>query len=69
MVLPGVTGELVRLGDVAGLASAVARLARSADLRRSLGAAGRRQSLELFDHRRMVDALERLYLTLLEKRS
>ena len=67
VVISGVTGELVPMGDVAALAAAVTRLAGSADRRRSMGAEGRRRCLEMFDHQRMVDRLEALYAALLDR--
>ncbi|HUU84661.1 MAG TPA: glycosyltransferase family 4 protein [Phycisphaerae bacterium] len=61
VVTPGVTGELVRLGDVDGLAAAVIRLARRPELRRRMGADGRKRCLQMFDHRLMVSRIESLY--------
>jgi len=61
VVEPGVTGELVPLGDVAGLADAVVRLALDPQKRRAMGATGRRRCLERFSHRRMVERIDRLY--------
>ena len=61
VVLPGETGILVPLGDAARMADAMVELARDPDKRRRLGAAGRRRCLPMFDHRLMVEQLERLY--------
>jgi len=61
VVIPDVTGALVPLGDTAGLATGVTRLASSPELRRRLGVEGRRRCLDLFDHRRMVEQIEALY--------
>ena len=69
VVIPEVTGELVPMGDVGALAAAVTRLAGSADRRRRMGVEGRRRCLEMFDHQRMVDHLETLYATLLERQA
>ena len=48
MVLDGESGLLVDVGDVAGLAGAMARLAGDAALRASMGAAGKARALESF---------------------
>src|SRR5262249_14143500 len=49
VVLPGVTGQLVPLGDVAGLARAMTELAADAPRRLEMGRAGRAQCLPRFD--------------------
>ena len=67
VVTPGVTGELVRLGDLNGLAVAVARLAQSPERRRRLGAAGRARCLEMFDHRKMVREIDELYRRVMDE--
>lgn len=64
VVLHEKTGLLVPFADAAGLSSAVLRLVKDAPLRRTLGAAGREHCLEMFDWRRMVEQLERLYVRL-----
>ncbi len=61
VVLPGETGELSALGDVAGFADAIVRLARDANSRRHYGERGRERCLRMFDWRVMVDALDALY--------
>ena len=61
VVIPGQTGQLVPFGDVPGLAAAVARLADAPDERRRLGRLGRERCLEMFDHRQMVEQIEKLY--------
>ncbi len=65
VVIPGETGLLVPLGDVAGLSDAMVRLAADPTLRRALGERGRTRCLTMFDWRTMVDDLERLYAGLL----
>lgn len=61
VVLPERTGILVRFGDVVGLADAMAALARDPQKRRELGRCGRAHCLDLYNWRRMVDDIERLY--------
>jgi glycosyltransferase involved in cell wall biosynthesis len=61
VVRTGETGILVALGDVAGLADAVVRMAGDAESRRRMGVEGRRRCLAEFDWRRMVEQLEALY--------
>ena len=61
VVEPGVTGELVRFGDAAGLAAAVGRLAKFPAERQRLGREGRRRCLDTFDHRKMVRRIDGLY--------
>jgi glycosyltransferase involved in cell wall biosynthesis len=64
VVLPSVTGCLVPFNDIEGFAEAMITLARDEELRERLGRAGRSLCLERFDHRRMVDAIEAIYLEL-----
>ncbi len=47
----GTTGILVPPGDVAALTGALKRLAEHPELRREMGAAGRRRARQLFDER------------------
>ncbi len=61
VVIPGRTGILVPLGDVAGLAQAVIDLARDPGMRERYGREGRSLCLERFDHERMVEAIEGVY--------
>jgi glycosyltransferase involved in cell wall biosynthesis len=68
VVLPDETGMLVPLNDISGLAEAIVRLAGDADMRNRMGRAGRQRCLELFDHNRMVEAIESLYKKLAERR-
>ncbi len=61
VVEDGVTGYLVEPRDVDGLAEAMMRLARDAELRASMGEAGRERALELFDEKRMFELTAALY--------
>ena len=61
VVFPGQTGELVRLGDSAGMAQAMLRLARDEERRRYYGRVGRTMCLERFDHQVMVDRIVDVY--------
>jgi glycosyltransferase involved in cell wall biosynthesis len=56
-----VDGLLVRCGDVAGLATALLRLARDADLRRRLGETGRERSRKQFQWDDKLAIVERAY--------
>lgn len=53
-VLPGETGFLVPPMSIEPLAEALRRLAGDAELRRSMGAAGRARALDLYDESRVV---------------
>ena len=57
----GVTGFLVRFGDVTMLAERVARLVSDADARRRMGQAARDRCLGRFDADGMVDGIEKVY--------
>lgn len=61
VVTPGETGALVALGDHAGFADAIVRLARDPAMRRAFGEAGRARCIREFDHRVMVERLDALY--------
>ena len=67
VVRPGETGELVELGDLPGFATALAALAADQDRRAEYGRRGRKECLQMFDHRVMVDRLENLYGRLLDQ--
>ena len=58
------TGILLAPGDIAGLVLAIETLAESPPLRDKLGAAGRERCRQMFDHTRMVDQIEAVYLSL-----
>ena len=55
----GATGRVLEPGRPEALAAALAELLTNPNLRRSMGAAGRRRAGELFDHRRNVALLAR----------
>ncbi len=61
VVLPGRTGELAELGDTQGFAKALVSLAGDSARRATYGRAARQRCLVEFDHRLMVDRLEKLY--------
>ncbi len=64
VVLDRRTGRLVPLNDLDAFVDALCELAANQDLCRQMGRAGRAHCLDRFDHRRMVDQLEALYLRL-----
>jgi glycosyltransferase involved in cell wall biosynthesis len=55
------TGMLAPYGHTSSLAAAVVRLARDRSLRQRLGSNGRARCLQMFDWRKMVDAIEQEY--------
>jgi glycosyltransferase involved in cell wall biosynthesis len=59
------TGILLSPGDAVGLQFAIETLAGSPELREQLGAAGREQCRERFDHNRMVNQIEAVYRRLM----
>lgn len=63
-IVDGKEGLLVEAKDTAGLAQAILRLLRDADLRREMGRAGRSKVLGLFTPQKAIPALERLYESL-----
>jgi glycosyltransferase involved in cell wall biosynthesis len=67
VVIPGVTGYLVRPGDAAGLAEAVVRLLSDPALRERMGAAGRRRVDPAFRAETMVGQIATLYSGLIER--
>ena len=62
-VADGETGLLVGRGDVEGLERSLSRLLQDPAARGRMGAAGRARFLERFTIDRMIDALERLYVS------
>jgi glycosyltransferase involved in cell wall biosynthesis len=60
VVVDRVTGLLVDYGDVGGLASAIARLARDPELRERMGQAGRSRYLEKFSFEEATNRLAEL---------
>lgn len=69
VVIEGVTGRLVRYGDVPALAAAVVELAGDAPARSRMGAAGRERCRHEFDWRTMVQRIEEVYLEKLGRRA
>ncbi len=63
-VVDSQTGVLLEVGDVAGLELAIETLADRRDLRDRLGSAGREKCRTMFDHNRMVEQIEQVYLRL-----
>jgi glycosyltransferase involved in cell wall biosynthesis len=68
VVLPEVTGLLVRPRDVAQLGTALARLAADPALRERMGREGQGRFTEIFRHQRMTASLRDLYQRLLAAR-
>jgi glycosyltransferase involved in cell wall biosynthesis len=60
------TGFLAPAGDPAALAAAVVRLLDDPDLARRIGEAGRRDVVERFSVRAMVEQTAQLYAELIE---
>jgi glycosyltransferase involved in cell wall biosynthesis len=67
VVEQGLSGYLADEGDVATLAARLAKLAADPALRERMGAAGKARMHELYAEARMVDDIDALYLTLLER--
>ncbi len=63
----GVTGKLVRPGDLVGLREALRWCAANPEQRRSLAAAGQRECAEAFSAQKMVAELEKVYAAALAK--
>ncbi len=61
IVVEGETGLLVQPGDPADLARALTRLVRDADVRRSMGKAGRARAADLFDVDRTAARVQAVY--------
>jgi glycosyltransferase involved in cell wall biosynthesis len=61
VVIDGLTGRSLPVGDVPALASAMAELLGCPERARSMGLAARRHVLEVFDWERFVDQYEDLY--------
>jgi glycosyltransferase involved in cell wall biosynthesis len=68
VVLDGVTGALVPVGEAGPLADALLRYVRDPELGRRHGAAGRDRAVLLFDRARITEALRVFYDGLLAAR-
>jgi glycosyltransferase involved in cell wall biosynthesis len=62
VVADGETGLLIELGNVAGFAEAILALLEDEARRKAMGRAGRQRVIDLFSHRRMAEAHEKIYL-------
>lgn len=69
VVIPGETGFLVSPNDSTGLADAVVRLLKEPDLRRTMGAAGKRRVDPAFRAETMVQQIAVVYRELLERQA
>ncbi len=67
VVLPGITGCLIRPFDIRGMAEALSQLAADPALRDRLGAEGRRRFTEIFRHDRMTSEIRVLYQRLMAR--
>ena len=65
VVREGEEGFLVETGDTDELADRLARLARDPELRRRLGASGRKRVLSRYAVERLLEDVDRLYRELL----
>jgi len=61
LVLPGISGFLVKEDDDEAMAAAIIQLLRDPALAAKMGDAGRRRSIEMFDIRRNARILEEVY--------
>ena len=61
VVEDGVTGFLLPVGDVEGMAAAALRLLGNEELRRSFGEAGRRRAVEVFSQDKVVARYKAIY--------
>lgn len=66
-VADGVSGLIVPRRDPSAAARALARLAHDPELRRRMGAAGRRRAVEIFGLDAEIDGFENLYRRLLDR--
>ena len=63
----GITGHLLPVGDVNGMATRAIELLSDADRRRGMGEAARRAATDRFDFRRLVPQYEAVYRRVLEE--
>lgn len=67
VVIEGESGYLLPVGDVEGMASASVRLLRDPDLRKKMGAAGRRRMKENFSPDLIIPQYEMIYASTLRR--
>jgi len=67
VVTEGEDGFLLEVGDIDGIADALARLARDPELRRRMGESGRERVLPRYRVERLVDDVDKLYRELLSQ--
>jgi glycosyltransferase involved in cell wall biosynthesis len=67
VVTEGEDGFLVEVGDVDGIAEALARLARDPELRARMGERGRENVVPRYRVERLVDDIDELYRELLSR--
>ena len=68
VVIPGETGYLLPVEEIAGLADAICELAESAELRDRLGMNGRERFTEIFRHQTMTTQIREVYERVLGNR-
>ncbi len=68
VVLPGATGYLLPRDSVEPLATAIVRLATSAELRQKFGAEGRHRFTDQFRHQTMTARIRQVYFDVLTRR-
>jgi glycosyltransferase involved in cell wall biosynthesis len=61
VVKDGYTGIVVKVGDIEGFSTALNKLGKDLDLRKELGANGRKRVERLYDWSKNVDLMERIY--------
>jgi glycosyltransferase involved in cell wall biosynthesis len=67
VVTEGEDGFLLAVGDIDGIADALARLARDPELRKRMGESGRERVLPRYRVERLVDDVDKLYRELLSQ--
>lgn len=68
VVIPGETGYLLPVEEIAGLAAAICELAESPELRNRLGENGRARFTEIFRHQTMTAQIRDVYQRVLDRR-
>jgi glycosyltransferase involved in cell wall biosynthesis len=67
-IVDGVTGILVDIGDIRGLADAMCKLVGDVNLTHGMGAAARKRAESEFPYAKMLDRIEKLYLDLIDSK-